>query len=643
MSSLVQLSLVASFSILLALSAGSAQAAPVAQTHGKLTAVTVYQGQALVTREVELAAGEGLREVVITDLPEHVMPGSIYAEPIDGAEIRSVSYRVRPVKQDVREEVRELDEQLQSTTDEIAAHQRQQQLLKERTQYLGQLEQFTATTGQKELSHGVLDASTLKELSQFLFAQRGEIAERELELARQLRELNEQRQLLQRQREQLTSGSALNVREAVVFVNVPNNQPVKLRLRYLVSEANWSPSYNLRASRERDEVLVEYNASVQQKSGEDWNDVEMSLSTATLSLVAKAPTLEPLAIRLGQPVQLNEPSSGMQVERGLRQRQKMQLQDQIRELADKRGQANTVAEDYSRPQGGGGAMGGGEVDRSLQSYSYDAFGGEVFGPAGDRFAQAISQTDSQLNWAACELQILDLTSRERSDHDAVQPGDDESQGVSVSYELANRTSLPSRSDRQLIQIAAIPMKGEFYRLAIPVLTSHVYEEARLVNDSDEVLLAGPVSTFVAGQFVGRGEIPTVAVGEGFTVGLGIDASLRSARELVERQERIQGGNRVVDMTYNLTIENFNGGEVDVRLLDRLPKSEKSDIKMTLVDSEQKLSDDATYRMTDHKEGILRWDLAVPSEAVGPERYVLKYTLQLEYDKQMAITGGQLRR
>jgi hypothetical protein len=619
---------------MLALAGGHAAAAPTDQTHGTLTAVTVYQGQALVTRDLELAAGAGLREVVITGLPEQIVPGSIYAEPVDGAEIRSVSYRVRPVKQDVRDEVRELDDQIQTTADEIQAHQREQQLLGERTAYLAQLETFTAGTGKQELTHGVLDASTLKELSGFLFDQRKEIAERELELTRLLRDLAKQSELLARQREQLTSGSALNVREAVVFVNLPNDDPLKLRLRYLVGEANWTPSYNLRADREGGEVLVEYNASVQQMSGEDWSDVAMTLSTATLSLVAKAPTLEAMAIRLGPLAPANQPASGVQPGRAMGT--KVQLERQLRQLADNRGQNSDQSVSFE-----GGAEGGAAQTQDFAYYG--RFQAPAFGPTGDLFARAISNTDGQLNVLSCELQLAELSSFGRFDRDADKPENTNEQQASVSYELANRTSLPSRSDRQLIQIASIPMPGEFYHLAVPVLTDHVYEEARVINNSDEVLLAGPVSTFVAGQFVGRGEIPTVAVGEGFTVGLGIDSSLRSARELIDRQERIQGGNRVVDFTYQLAIENFDGQPIDVRLLDRIPKAERSDIKLTLVETGEDVSDDAAYRMSDHKEGILRWDLAVPAESVGPDRYVLKYTLQLEYDKQMAITGQGLRR
>ena len=43
-----------------------------------------------------------------------------------------------------------------------------------------------------------------------------------------------------------------------------------------------------------------------------------------------------------------------------------------------------------------------------------------------------------------------------------------------------------------------------------------------------VLLAGPVASYMAGQFVGHADIPTVAAGEQFDVGFGIDSSFAPA-------------------------------------------------------------------------------------------------------------------
>ena len=130
-------------------------------------------------RLVEVPGPVGLRELIVTELPENVMPGSIFAESDSGVEVRSVSYRVRPVEQDVREEVRKLDEQLQATTDQLDANKREQQLLADEKKYLDGLETFVAPTATTELSKGVLNSDTLEKLTRFQFTERSKLAETE--------------------------------------------------------------------------------------------------------------------------------------------------------------------------------------------------------------------------------------------------------------------------------------------------------------------------------------------------------------------------------------------------------------------------------------------------------------------------------
>lgn len=615
---------------------------------GKVSAVTVYQGQALVTRAVDLAEVSGLAEIVVTNLPANVIGSSLYAEPLQGVEIRSVRFRVRPMEVDVREEVRELDEQIQAVNDRLAANTRQQQVQGERQQYLTKLEQFTTVSANQELKSGVLNAETLKELTNFNFEQRDSIAEQQLELAREKRDLDRQLQTLQRKRNNVAAGSAQTLREAVVFVNVARNAQPGLKLSYLVSNATWSPSYNLRATADRDQVLVEYNASIQQMSGEDWTDVEMALSTATPSLVAQAPSLDPLIVKLGRatPELVAETAAGGKDYA----KAKRKLEEQRKQIADNRGGANfsgqlasdeLFADGVDRPQSGEAAM--------RQSFGGIAgggrFGGEFDGDASGLqwYARDREAADRFLNEVAQKMQILDYNTarieiKKREERQMV-----EGEGVSVSYQLASRMTLPSRSDRQLIQISAHPLQANFYRLATPVLTNSVYEEARPTNSSDEVLLAGPALTFLGDEFVGRGEVPTVSIGEKFSVGLGIDSSLRTRRELVDKDERIQGGNRVVDFTYELSIENFGDAPAKVRLLDRMPTAGESDIKITLLKSDQPVSEDRDYQQREMEDGLLRWDVEVPAGATGVDRFVLRYTMQIEYDKQLSIVGLPAKR
>src|SRR5438874_7642918 len=74
----------------------------------KIVAVTVYQGNALVTREVSVPEGAGSMELVVNPLPPETVTNSLYAEGGDGLRILSTRFRTRAIKEDVREEVRKL-------------------------------------------------------------------------------------------------------------------------------------------------------------------------------------------------------------------------------------------------------------------------------------------------------------------------------------------------------------------------------------------------------------------------------------------------------------------------------------------------------------------------------------------------------
>ena len=626
--------------------AAAKEPAEPASTKGKIDEVTVYRGQALVTRLVDVPGPAGLREIVVSDLPERIEPASIYAESADGVEVRSVLYRIRPVERDVREEVRKLDDDIRQVQDQIQNNAEQTKVLGQQTVYMDKLEQFTAPTANAELTKGVLNAETLKSLTAFQFDQRATISAKQLKLTFEARDFNDKLNVLNRQREQLTGGSARTIREAVVFVQLKGDGG-RLRLRYLVDGATWDPSYNVRVDGKRNGVTIEYNASIEQMSGEDWDSVAMTLSTATPSLVAKAPVLDPLTIALhpGMAPQMPAGGSGgkgyFSAKKDLDERRKQveitRNANPVNNYAVNGYNGNTVILNGTNTYSGG--IGGAGMPQTANgSFAANSQPGGPTQQQAMQIAQPAENFDETLNEVAQESQVLDLVSSTKVERGSKPSADVGTAGVTVSYQLMARTTLPSRSDRQLIQIAALAMKAEFYKLAEPVLTSYVYDEASVVNDGKTVLLAGPVSTYVAGQFVGHGDVPTVAIGESFTIGLGIDSSLRAHRELLKKNESIQGGNRLVDFTYQLALENFGADPTTVRLLDRMPNAKESEVKLTLVEPGQKLSDDTRYEQQDRKKGLLRWDVKVPAQSIGPKMLTLDYQMQMEYDKQLSIAS-----
>ncbi len=246
--------------------------------------------------------------------------------------------------------------------------------------------------------------------------------------------------------------------------------------------------------------------------------------------------------------------------------------------------------------------------------------------------------------AANQFQDLELASG-RNLVSTLQAGDSEQgEGPSLSYSLAAPVSVASRSDQQMVQIFQRTFESRFYYVATPVLSRHVYREAELTNGSDQDLLAGPTAAYLEGRFVGCGEIPTVARGQMFVPGFGADPQLRARRELVDKTESIQGGNRKLEFKYRLIVENYQDQAVRVRIYDRLPDCEGSpDIRVALADLKDPLDTDPLYLRRERPKGILRWDLPVPAGAVREKARIVEYGFSVEFDRNFqlgTLDGGK---
>ena len=586
---------------------------------GKVSHVTLHRTQALVTRTIDIGGPSGLREIVISELPERIVPGSLFAESDEEIEVRAVQFRARAVGQSPREEVRQLQSELDDVNEKIQLNQKLTELASKQDQYLDKLEEFVAPTANMELKQGVLNASSLEQLTKFSFAQRKEVVEQQMRLANELKGLQEQANLLNRKLAEVTSGNSKSVREAVLFLQKNDEVNRSVRLNYLVSNCGWSPSYVIRGRSEGDVTSIEYNGLIHQLSGEDWKDVELTLSTASPTLSAAGPGLAPFEVTLaggGDP------------------------------FGDEGGDGG-----YGGGYGGGGYGGGGAkgavVNQSLQAIQenpqveienlYNLQNRAVMGNLNTTNFADNARTSWDINKFANDLACAALVGDESVVTTLKEKMDDQSSEPSLSYTLASRINLDSRTSQQIVRIVQTELPSSSYHVATPVLTSYVFREAELTNNSREDLLAGPITVYLDNKFVGRGEIPTVARGQTFVVGFGADPQLRARRELADRTEGVNGGNRELRFEYRVVIENYKEEKADIRVFERLPKSVNSDIRVTLADGLQdSLSGDKVYRRTERSEGILRWDIEAPARSLAENARMIDYAYTVEYDRKYKI-------
>jgi hypothetical protein len=605
----------------------------------RITHVTVYPDSALVTREVEVPGGRGTIELVVTPLPERTVNSSLYSESADGIRVLTTRFRTRPVKENTREEVRKLEDQAKKLQANARKLQADMEACKQNMGLLGKLENFTTASTQHATEKGKLDSEAAIALAKYLMDGRSEKTKEIVALQQQMESNTEQLEFVQRKLQELSAGTSKTERDAVIVVDKANVAPGKVRLNYLVDAAAWRPQYKLRAGKTlKDSVQVEYLAAIVQQTGEDWQHVNLVLSTAQPMLNAAPPDLKMLSVAV--------------VPRG----------------AAKGGNLVRAPQPIPNPPGnqiGGqqlGNLGGFQGNfQGVPAPNQNPNLGAIPNPDGLATSADLENTAKILrqqaqvelnnrnsfagneiwNYAGALDQARDLVlNPEGRLSGKGKPRAGNNEGPSVTYHLSARLTVPSRNDEQVLEVAKLDMAPEYFFKAVPVLTPHVYRQANLTNKSRYVLLPGEATMYDGTDFVGRMNLPLVAIGEQFTAGFGAEPQLQVQRQMIDKARSMQGGNQVLKYEYRILVNSYKQDRVKLQVWDRLPLAENETMGVSLVKATPEVSKDPMYSREDRPHNLLRWDLDVEPAMNGEKAQTIQYEFKLELDKQMTIGSFQ---
>jgi Domain of unknown function (DUF4139)/N-terminal domain of unknown function (DUF4140) len=671
---------------------------PPRPANSKITAVTVYQGQALVTREVSVPEGDGTVELVVTPLPPQTIDSSLYTEGADGLRVLTTRFRTRAVKDDTRAEVRAKEEAIKGFEADAERLRKQIGVQQTDLRYLEKLEGFTGTTLAGLTEKGRLDSDAVLSLSRFVMETRGTKAERETALRLQLQKNAETVEFTKRQLAELSAGPGRVERDAVIVVQKTRPQAGTVRLGYLVGAANWWPQYRLRGAADGASVRLEYLAAVVQHTGEHWSGIRLTLSTARPSLDAAPPDLLPLQMAVAGavdpgPIDAHDDRS-QTIRAKLEESVPMSFQQET-PLEDVLAYVKNRTKSPALPDGIPiyvDPIGLQEADKSVTStvrnldvtnvplkvslelllkqldLTYEIKGGLLMitslesseqpfadgdvvlatdsgvmggmGGMGMSLEQAQAFGGARLNLLAAGGQAAELRI---ADGQSAGPSPPEKDSPSVTFVISGRLDIPSRNDSQLLEVARVELAAEYYAKAVPVLTARVYRLAKLTNKSEYVLLPGEATVYVGGDFVGRMHLPLVAAGEPFLAGFGVDPQLQVTRRLLRKSRSMQGGNQILDYEFRIGLRNYRSNPVKVQLWDRLPKPKGETVGVNLVKTSAGLSTEELYQRTARMDNLLRWDVELPAGAVGEKTFYLNYEFRLEYARDLPqprfIAGG----
>ncbi len=270
----------------------------------RVDAVTVYRGWARVTRRarVEVAAGDS--RVVLQGLPAGLDGDSLRVEGRGTARARVGGVGVERITQAelALPEVRAAEARLEQLQGEDRALEDRISQARARSKFAESLRASYSEERSKNLAVRGVSAREWSDLVAFVEAQleaastevrRSESARREL--ARKLAAARDDLAKLQAKR----SGTSARV---AVELSAERAGTLELAVSYLVPGAGWRPVWDARLTPETGTVDLALLGEVSQRTGEDWTEAHLALSTAEPGRGLGVPELESRWLERVRPV-----------------------------------------------------------------------------------------------------------------------------------------------------------------------------------------------------------------------------------------------------------------------------------------------------------------------------------------------------
>lgn len=243
----------------------------------KITNVTVFLNKAQITREVKTKVALGNSTLVVSGLTALLDQQSIQVSGKGKVVIEGISHRQNflnefnmPVK-------------LKSLKDSIELLQRQLQLEQSQKEILNKEEQMLLSNQKIGGTQSNLTVAELKAMSDFFRTRMTDIVTTRMKHDDKIRKANATIARLQQQVAEQNDMYSRNTSEIVVALSAEAATAIELEIKYVVSSAGWQPIYDLRATNTKSPVQLNYKANVYQSTGEEWNNVKLTLSTANPS------------------------------------------------------------------------------------------------------------------------------------------------------------------------------------------------------------------------------------------------------------------------------------------------------------------------------------------------------------------------
>lgn len=398
----------------------------------------------------------------------------------------------------------------------------------------------TAMSSRGRTSESNFCLADAKEILNYHREEMVELDTAEMELQERLAGLKESTTLLENElRKTRTSNSKETfekTRSVTILVNIKCVEEMQLMLSYVVSNATWTPSYDLRIDTIRNVMDLTYFAEVTQKSGEDWSECDVCLSTSNPAIGSSPPPLPTRTVDWSYNCSNTDPL--------------------IRGRKAKTGNSvnfkrNSLRSDHS---------GSDSSDDEIASVSM--------------IEEQLRPYESSVPTAPPLPQNSDL-------------GVNGNDAGSTTFVIPRKVTIESDNKPHKVTVTITSFSPQMVHYVSASLSAFVYLQAKTQNTSPYPLLpSDKVAVFLDGNFMTTTSIKQTSPGEYFNVFLGVDPSVKVQYMPCRTNQYVKGwlsGTEVKKYFYSTIVHNTKQRPIRIIIAEVFPRSADEKISIELLD------------------------------------------------------------
>jgi hypothetical protein len=598
-----------------------------------LNEVTVFIDGAQVVRKksVELTQGKSILKFV--NLSPFIDPKSVQVKVEGELTVLSVNHQQNYLdKMEKPKELQDMEKSLETIDSKIKQENTYLSIIKEELAFL---QENRAIGGRNEQ----ISITNLQQVSDFYGNKLTALKLKEIERNNTIEDLNKQKTNIKNQIKTLSSKKEFPTGEILVKVDAKKNGNFSFEFSYVVGNAGWFPTYDIRAKNINEPVQLIYKANVKQDTKEDWNNVKLKFSSSDPNVSGVAPELKTYFLNYNTlpptyKLAANSVSGKVTDNKG-----EPLLGATVVVQGTTIGTVTDIDGNYSITI---------PNNASQLNYSFIGYNSLTLPITGNIMNVALEESEMKLE----EVVVVDSEAQDilsisnvlqgkvsgvsvgksnikiRGKSSLALPTAQIENQTTVNFEIKTPYTIKSDNKNYTVDIEFYDLPAIYQYFCVPKIDKDAFLIAKIVDWEKYSLLEGEANVFFEETYVGKTLLDVRYASDTLEISLGRDKKVSVNREKIKdfTTKQFIGNKKEETRTWKTTVKNNKNQEINMIVLDQVPVSTAEDIEVNVLN--------ISGSKHDLETGELKWEFTL--KPLDKKELDLKYSVKYPKFRNLII-------